>query len=301
MSDAGPAPAPTHVPEPAPAPAPEPSQPEVTAPDTTAAVLPSEPVPVAPDIPIAALPLATEPPSETVIAPLGDVSESKTLDTTVVQGTSTVDASSPPAPASPAPAPEDKPSMHVPAPVSDAVDEKPSTDDAGPSEEKTPTTNGTGPSQDKPAVNGTPAINGTEEPKLTTVDGTTPTTTESPSKPEPAPVSGAEQAAPAGGKTATVAAMTALTQEKKMRFPSLSSRSSKHSRARSSAEATSPNTGTGHGASELGERTGQATNGNGKDTMSSRFASSQRQKRTSIFGKLRDVFSHHKNEPPPSS
>lgn len=124
-----------------------------------------------------------------------------------------------------------------------------------------------------------------------TTDGPTPTTT----KPELATVNGAEQDAAVNGKTTTTP-----TKEKKMRFPSLSSRSSKHSRTRSSAETTSTSPSTRHGASELGERTSQAAHGDAKDTVSSRFTSSQRQKRTSIFGKLKDVFSHHKNEPPSS-
>ncbi len=279
---------PTHAPEPTPAPVPEPSQPEVVATETTAAVLPSEPAAVAPIVPITILPLSTEPPSESVTAPLADVSESKLLDTTVVQGTSTAVASSLPASA---PTPENAPSTHVPAPVSGAVDEKPTTDIAGPSEEKKLATNGIGLSADKPAVDDTPAINGTQEPKPVTTDGPTPTTT----KPELATVNGAEQDAAVNGKTTTTP-----TKEKKMRFPSLSSRSSKHSRTRSSAETTSTSPSTRHGASELGERTSQAAHGDAKDTVSSRFTSSQRQKRTSIFGKLKDVFSHHKNEPPSS-
>ena len=83
------------------------------------------------------------------------------------------------------------------------------------------------------------------------------------------------------------------TKEKKMRFPSFSSRSSKHSRARSSGEVTASTAPT----SELGEQpAGKEANGNGKDTVSSRFSTAQRQKRTSLFGKLKDVFHHPKNE-----
>lgn len=141
--------------------------------------------------------------------------------------------------------------------------------------------NGGAPAEEKPAING---VNGTpapvpvaeEKPATNGVNGADKPATNDASTPAPAP-------APATNGKATTP-----TKEKKMRFPSLSSR---HSRARSSIES---------GANEHGEKTSPAASPNGKekkDTVSSRFAGSQRQKRkTSLFGKLKDVFSHPKNE-----
>ncbi|KAI0721924.1 hypothetical protein C8T65DRAFT_734909 [Cerioporus squamosus] len=240
-------PAETPVTEDAPAeptPAPEPSESDPAAVEVTnEAVLPSEPVPVAPQVPVPVLPLSNEPPSDSTTAPVADVSESKPLETLVVEGSTTAETAVVPAP-EPAAA-EEKPSTHEPTAVN------------GTSEAE-PATNGVSAAEDKAvAVNGT-----SESPKPATA----------PESPKPA-TNGAEKA-------------TTPTKEKKMRFPSLSSR---HSRGRSSVES---------GASELGVKDKVANgNGNGKDSVSSRFAGSQRQKRrTSMFGKLKDVFSHSKKE-----
>lgn len=215
-------------------------------------MLPSEPVPVAPEVPIPVLPLSTEKPIEATVVPVADVSESKPLETLVVEGSTTAETAV------------------VPAPEPTAVEEKPSTHEP---------TAANGTSEAKPKTNGvTPA-----EDKAAAVNGTTATATDAP-KPEAAPVPESPKPATNGaGKTTTTP-----TKEKKMRFPSLSSR---HSRGRSSVES---------GASELGVKEKEA-NGNGKDTVSSRFAGSQRDKRrTSMFGKLKDVFSSPKKAAPSS-
>ncbi|KAI0723443.1 hypothetical protein C8Q76DRAFT_395496 [Earliella scabrosa] len=244
---------PTTLPEPeptpTPTPAPAPSEPEPATEVTSTAVLPSEPVPVAPVVPVPVLPLSTEPATDAVTAPVADVSETKPLETTIVEGSATAET----AVAGTAPATvalEDKPSTHIPAPVNGTAEEKPATNGAAPAEEK------------PAAVNGT--SNGSAESPKPATNGSSP-----------------DKAATVNGKAATP------TKEKKMRFPSLSSR---HSRGRSSVES---------GASELGEKdkAGDGKEANGKDTVSSRFVSTQRQKRrTSLFGKLKDVFSHSKNE-----
>ncbi|KAI0751301.1 hypothetical protein C8Q80DRAFT_1156524 [Daedaleopsis nitida] len=228
-------------PEPAPAEAePEPAPAEVT----SEAVLPSEPVPVAPIVPVPVLPLSTESPTDATSTPLADVSETKPLETTIVEGSTTAETAIVPAPIADAPAPEEKPSTHVPAPVNGTSEEKVATNGVAPAEDKTAAAvNGTTPTEEsKPA---TPTKNGTIKDKSGTVNG------------------------------------------KKMRFPSFSSR---HSRTRSSVDS--------NGTSELGEKE-DVKEANGKDTVTGRFASTQRQKRrTSLFGKLKDVFAHPKNEAP---
>ncbi|RPD61978.1 hypothetical protein L226DRAFT_535355 [Lentinus tigrinus ALCF2SS1-7] len=228
--------------------APEPSAVDPAAAEiTNTAVLPSEPIPVAPEVPVPVLPLSTEQPSDSTSMPVADVSESKPLETLVVEGSTTAETA---VVAAPEPSAAEKPSTHEPTAVN------------GISEEKS-ATNGVAPADDKAA-----AVNGTSETPQ-------PTTTPAPESPKPA-TNGAGKA-------------TTPTKEKKMRFPSLSSR---HSRGRSSVES---------GASELGEKEANG-NGSGKDSVSSRFASTQRQKRrTSMFGKLKDVFSSHPKKEASSS
>ncbi len=152
----------------------------------------------------------------------------------------------------------------VPAPEP-ASAEKPSTHEPtavnGTSDtEETPATNGVAPADSKAEV-----VNGSSE------------------TPKPAtPQESSKPATNGAGKATTP------TKEKRMRFPSLASR---HSRARSSLES---------GASELGVKDkDKDANGtdNGKDSVTGRFANSQRPKRrTSMFGKLKDVFSSPKKE-----
>ncbi|OJT07340.1 hypothetical protein TRAPUB_1806 [Trametes pubescens] len=281
-----PAPAPEE-----PTPAPEPSVPEVNAPEITSeAVLPSEPAPIAPEVPVSVLPLSTEPPLETLSVPVADVSESKPLETTIVEGSTTAETAVEPTPvipveasavvapgptvdvsasapvettivegsttaeaAAPAPTtaaePSVEPSTHTPAGVNGASAEKPETNGAA------------------PAVNGT---NGTSTPKPTAAR-TTSTNGASPKTVTPP------------GSTGTSPATTPA-KEKRMRFPSLSSRSL-HSRSRSSVETPS----------ELGES--KEKNG----TIASRLGSTERVKRrTSLFGKLKDVF-HPKHETKPEA
>ncbi|KAI0773827.1 hypothetical protein C8Q74DRAFT_1199823 [Fomes fomentarius] len=150
-------------------------------------------------------------------------------------------------PAPDAPASEEKPSTHVPATTNGTTEESPATNGVGPAEENATAT----------STNGTPV-----------------------SPPKPATNGSTTKAATVNGKGTTP------TKEKKMRFPSLSSR---HSRTRSSLES-----GASASASELGVKVKET---NGKETVSSRFTSTQRQKRrTSLFGKLKDVFSHPKND-----
>ncbi len=230
---------------------PAPSQPESAAAEITSEViLPSEPIPVAPEVSVPLLPLTTEQPTDSTTIPVADVSESKPLETLVVEGSATAETAVVPAP-EPAPA-EEQPSTHEPTAVNGTSY----------SEEK-PATNGVAPAEDK-----ADAVNGTSE----SAKPATP-----PESPKPA-TNGA-------GKATTP---TTPTKEKKMRFPSLSSR---HSRARSSLES---------GASELGVKDKDKDangNGNGKDSVPGRFANSQRPKRrTSMFGKLKDVFSSPKKE-----
>ncbi|KAH9853832.1 hypothetical protein C2E23DRAFT_820660 [Lenzites betulinus] len=299
-----PAPEPTPAPEePAVEPTPEP---EVTASEITAeAILPSSPAPVAPEVPIAVLPLSTEAPIEyTNGLPSADVSESKALETTIVEGSATLenavelaltpaviplaaaptleDVSKPlestivegsataenavtAAPPAPAVEPENQPSTHEPAPANGAVAETPATNGVASAEDKAPAVNGTNGST-TPKANGTPA----------------PAT--------PAKSTKSSTASPPGSAGNSPA--TTPSKEKRMRFPSLSARSL-HARSRSSVDA----------AGELGEKNGSGNGhakeasspSSGKGSVASRLGGTERVKRrTSLFGKLKDVFHHPK-------
>ncbi|KAI0356718.1 hypothetical protein OH77DRAFT_1423689 [Trametes cingulata] len=290
------------------APAPEPTEPEPAATEiTTEAVLPSSPAPVAPEVPVHVLPLSTEPPLESRSIPSADVSESKPLETTIVEGSTTAETAVEPAaapavvpvtgeltttaaepvadvaaskplettivegsttaetavaaPAAPAAEPESKPSTHTPAEANGASEEKPATNGVAPAEDKAPIVNGT---------------NGTSAPTAAT-NGSAPATPASPSKTASPPASNGTSPASTPAK------------EKRMRFPSLSSRSL-HSRSRSSVDS----------AGELGEAAGANGNGHGKEksgSVASRLGGTERQKRrTSLFGKIKDVFHHPKHE-----
>ncbi|KAI0366380.1 hypothetical protein BV20DRAFT_971893 [Pilatotrama ljubarskyi] len=307
-SEPAPAPEKPVVEEPTPAPAPTEPEPAVTE-ITTEAILPSSPAPVAPGVPVHVLPLSTEPPLETKSIPFADVSESKPLETTIVEGSTTAETAVEPAPApavvpvteptvdatattapaadvaaskplettivegsttaetavpAPAPAAESgaQPSTHAPARASGAP-EKPATNGVAPAAEKAP------------AVNGTNGAS-TPTPKAAT-NGTTPATPASPTK----------TASPPGSNGTSPASTPA--KEKRMRFPSLSSRSL-HSRSRSSVES----------AGELGESANGNGSGHGKEksgSVASRLGGTERQKRrTSLFGKIKDVFHHPKHE-----
>ncbi|CDO74097.1 hypothetical protein BN946_scf185043.g147 [Trametes cinnabarina] len=115
----------THQSKPEPAPqeqpvaAPEPSdtEPLAAATDLTSSVLPASPAPEStlPEVPVPVLPLSTEPPVETATLPSADVSESKPLETTIVEGSTTQETAVEPAPA-PAPAPEPEPTSLSPSP-----------------------------------------------------------------------------------------------------------------------------------------------------------------------------------------
>ncbi|KAI0771495.1 hypothetical protein BD413DRAFT_55404 [Trametes elegans] len=305
--------------EPAPAPekpASESTESESAAPEITSeAVLPSEPVPVAPEVPVSVLPLSTEAPTDAITAPSADVSESKSLETTIVEGSATaetavepvpapapvvpltteapaepttasatdVSGSKPleativegtviaetaaaPAPAAPSADAEAKPSTHTPAGVNGTSEGKPTTNGVEPA------TNSVAPAAEQApaaAVNGT---NGTSSPKP--ANGT----------PASVPATPGKSTTPPGSAGSSPASTPA--KEKRMRFPSLSSRSL-HARSRSSAES----------AGEFGEG-GKSPNGKDKSgTVASRLGGTERVKRrTSLFGKLKDVFHHSKHE-----
>ncbi|KAL1946643.1 hypothetical protein VTO73DRAFT_14747 [Trametes versicolor] len=283
-----PTPEPVSAPE---EPLPEPSAPEASAPEITSeAVLPSEPAPVAPEVPVPVLPLSTEPALETLSVPIADVSESKPLETTIVEGSTTAETAVEPTPVIPveAPAvvaPEPTVDVSASAPIETTIVEGSTTAEAAAPaptaaaepavEPSTHTPAGAnGVSEEKPATNGTtPAMNGTNG-----------TATPKPTAARTTSTNGAStKTVTPPGSTGTSPATTPA-KEKRMRFPSLSSRSL-HSRSRSSVETPS----------ELGET--KEKNG----TIASRLGSSERVKRrTSLFGKLKDVF-HPKHETKPEA
>ncbi|KAI0829390.1 hypothetical protein BC628DRAFT_1337367 [Trametes gibbosa] len=250
------------------------------------AILPSSPAPVASEVPIPVLPLSTEAPIETVGLPSADVSESRPLETTIVEGSATLEnaVETAPTPAiiplavEPTTADGSKPlkttivegsataeTVTVPAPAAEPENSPPTHEPAlanGSAAEK-PTTNGVA-----HAVDSAPAANNTAP---------------APSAPATPAKSAKSSTTPPGSPATTPG------KEKRMRFPSLSSRSL-HARSRSSVET----------AGELGE-----TNGNGhakegssaKGSLASRLGGTERVKRrTSLFGRLKDVFHHPKPE-----
>ncbi|KAI0676804.1 hypothetical protein C8Q78DRAFT_46838 [Trametes maxima] len=302
--------------EPAPAPAPAPPAPEPAATEITSeAVLPTSPAPAAPEVPVTILPLSTEPPSEATSIPSADVSESKPLETTVVEGSATAETTAAPAAVvpltdAPAPAPTPAPAPEpvsvpaadvsasklldtaivegstatetaaptpapVPAPEPDSSAAQPSTHTPAPAPAPT-----NGAPDEKPVTNGvSPTTNGTNgtSPKSVANGTSTSANTTPPATPTKTP-------------TKTPVATPSPAKEKRMRFPSLSSRSL-HARSRSSAE--------GSGAGELGEGadSGAGVDESPKGTVRSRVGGTERAKRrSSLFGKLRDVFHHPKHE-----
>ncbi|KAI0334822.1 hypothetical protein GY45DRAFT_1317877 [Cubamyces sp. BRFM 1775] len=293
-------------PAPEPEPEPEPSEPEQSATELVSeAVLPASPVPAAPEVPVPVLPLSTEAPSDAGTLPSADVSESKPLETTIVEGSTTAETAVESTPAvtlpltseataapteTPAPAADVVTDVAASKPLETTIVEGSTTAETAVAPAAAPVSSESAeekPSTHTPAgVNGTsaaekPSTNGTAPPTptKTTTNGTTPTT---PAKGTPSPP----------GSNGTSPASTPGKEKKAMRFPSLSSRRSAHARSRSSADSGVSSSNAG----EFGEVNG---NGNGKEkngSVASRLGGTERAKRrTSLFGKLKDVF-HHKHE-----